>query len=136
MVHVDVGVPGRPHAQVDQRVLAEGGQHVVEERHARRDVGRTGAVQIERQLDARLARAPADRGGAGGHASTLTGGCAADTRRMASRNAVVSSSVPALTRRWFGMPRSRTMTSCSRSASNAAFGSATPPKSTKFDHVS
>jgi len=57
-VHVDVGVAGRADTQVGQRVLGERGEQVVVERDARLDVGGAGAVEVEDELDARLARLP------------------------------------------------------------------------------
>ena len=61
VVHVDLDVALGPHRQVDQRVLGERGQQVVEERHRGVDVGGAGAVEVEHELDARLARLAANR---------------------------------------------------------------------------
>ena len=82
------------------------------------------AVEVEAQLDARLAGLPLQivavrlvmTASLPGRAGTPQSACRA--RRAPSRNAVVSASVPAVTRRWFGMPTSRMRMPRSSSASN------------------
>ena len=56
VVHVDLDVAAGAHGEVGERVLRERGEQVVIERHRRLDVGLTGAVEVERQVDAGLAR--------------------------------------------------------------------------------
>ena len=95
VVGVDVGVAGRAHREIGQRVLREGREQVVEERHGGVDVAAPGAVQIEVEFDGGFARRAADRRGASGGA----GHDRESIEASASRNAVVSASVPAVTRR-------------------------------------
>ena len=96
VVGVDVGVARRAHRQVGERVLRERGQQVVEERHGGVDVAASRAVEVEFEFDGRLARRAAQRRGAGGSGA---GHEAESSEARASRNAVVSCSVPAVTRR-------------------------------------
>ena len=95
VVRVDVGVAGCAHREVGERVLRERGEQVVEERHRRVDVTAPRAVEIEVEFDGRFARRAADRRGSSGGA----GHDGESTEARASRNAVVSASVPAVTRR-------------------------------------
>ena len=128
VVHVDVGVAARRDVEVDERVLGERREHVVEERHGRRDRRAAGAIEVDAQLDARLARLATQFGDAGralrcAHRFILP---------STSRNSVVSSGVPAVTRKWPGRPTSRMRMPCSSRYSKVACGSSTPPNSTKL----
>src|SRR5690606_38618596 len=114
-----------------ERVLRERGEHVVEERHRGADLAAAGAVEVHLDLDGGLGRAAGALRGARAGAGVAHEGDPIDAR--ASRNAVDSASVPAVTRRWPGMPTSRISTPRSYSACQTALGSATPPKRTKFD---
>ena len=96
--------PRGAHGQVEAAVLAELGEHVVEERHAGVDLGCARAVELELDQDLRLLgraldlREPA-------HASTSAlVSVVLSPSRSASRNAVVSASVPAVTRSQPGRP--------------------------------
>ena len=60
-VHLDIAFCA--HVEVDQAMPSEGRQHMVEERHARLDVGRTRAVEVHRDADVRLVRRADDFGG-------------------------------------------------------------------------
>ena len=117
VVDVDVDVAGRLDAEVDEGVLGQGGQHVVVERDAGRGVGLPRPVEVESQLDRRLLGRPGDRGGPAawchasssavskGRGSTVLGVASGPTwvgasSAIAARNRVVSSGVPAVTRRW------------------------------------
>ena len=113
VVDVDLDVAGRPDGEVDERVLGQRAQHVVVERHPGLDVGLAGAVEVEAQLDARLARRAGERGGAvRAHAGSSWRGsgvvgvevlvgvrCESGRPDTADRNASVSAGVPAVTRR-------------------------------------
>src|SRR5690606_31091443 len=101
VVGVDVRVARCPYGQVGQRVLRERGQHVIEEGNGRVDPALTRAIEVQLKLDGRLGGAAGARGGAGSAHD------ADPIEASASRNAVVSASVPAVTRRWPGMPTSR-----------------------------
>ena len=111
VVGVDVDVTGRRDVQVEQRVLGQAGEHVVVEpdpgarprpRRCRRGRGR-------RRPSTRWWRAHA--GGARGlrrwSRPRAPVRWASATARQASRNAVVSRGVPAVTRRWCGDARRR-----------------------------
>ncbi len=87
VVRVDVGVARRAHGEVGERVLGERRQQVVEERHGGVDVTATGAVEVELELDRRLARRAAQRRRAGGSGAAHE---AESSEASASRNAVVS----------------------------------------------
>src|SRR5699024_7512250 len=110
VVHVDVRVTRRTHGEVGQRVLRERREHVVEERNRRVDAARPRAVEVDLEFDRGLARgAGAARGAGVGHIRILDAQ-ASWTAARASRNAVVSLSVPAETRRWLATPTSRMRT--------------------------
>lgn len=51
VVHVDVGVTVGVDGQVDQRMLAERGHHMVVERHGCIDIGFAGAVEVQFEVD-------------------------------------------------------------------------------------
>ena len=107
VVGVDVGVPGRLDREVDQRVLGQREQHVVVERHPRADLPGAGAVEVDADLDGALGGGPAHRGGAVGvdaaHGASpewsVVRRWVGARSASAARNAVVSSGVPAVTRR-------------------------------------
>ncbi len=102
VVSVDLHVTFGTHREVGQGVLRERREHVIVERDAGVDRAGAGAIEVKAQLDARLARGSRDRcGAAAAHARE-------SIDASASRNAVVSSAVPADTRRLRGMPMSRT----------------------------
>ena len=96
VVRVDVGVARGTDRQIGQRVLGERRQQVVEERHRRVDVAATGTVEVQFELDRGLARRAAQRRRSGGSGAAHE---AESNEASASRNAVVSCSVPAVTRR-------------------------------------
>ena len=54
VVVVHLGVALDAHREVDERVARERAEHVVEEAHARLDVGGTGAVEVHGEADVRL----------------------------------------------------------------------------------
>src|SRR5699024_1074910 len=58
VVHVDVDVPLRADVHVDERMLRQGGEHVVVERDAGVDGRGAGAVQVDRRGDVGFARGP------------------------------------------------------------------------------
>ncbi len=68
-VHVEVALAGN--RQVEEPVLGEQLKHVIEEPHARADLGPAGAVEVEREDDLRLAGLTADFGGSIGHGVPL-----------------------------------------------------------------
>ena len=47
VVRVDLNVAHRVHRQIEQAMAAKGVEHVVEKRHASRDIARTGSIQVE-----------------------------------------------------------------------------------------
>ena len=47
VVRVDFHVAHRVHRQIEQTMAAKGVEHVVEKRHAGRDIARTGSIQVE-----------------------------------------------------------------------------------------
>ncbi len=51
---IDLKIPARLHDQVERPVPTKRVEHVIEERHACDDIGRTRTVQIEPQRDVRL----------------------------------------------------------------------------------
>ena len=68
MVRVDLGVALGADGQAEAAVLAELGEHVVEERDAGLDLHRAGAVEVELDEELRLLRLadhPADSGRSG-----------------------------------------------------------------------
>ena len=46
-MRVDLNVTRRMHRQIKQTMATKGVEHVVEKRHAGRDIARTGSVQVE-----------------------------------------------------------------------------------------
>jgi hypothetical protein len=101
VVGVDVGVAVGGDREVDERVLREREEHVVVERHPGAHLAAAGAVEVDAHLDGALGRGPAHRGGAVGRRGAHEAAPAwVGTRAArASRKAVVSSGVPAVTRR-------------------------------------
>src|SRR5690606_20915473 len=69
VVRVDVRVAGRLDGEVDQGVLAQGGEHVVVEGHGRGDVRAPGSVEVDLDEHRRLGGRPLDtrRPAAAGH---------------------------------------------------------------------
>jgi hypothetical protein len=63
VVGIDVQVTFDLHREVEEAVLAEGGEHVVVEADAGADVGASGAVEIDLDQHLRLVRAPLDAAG-------------------------------------------------------------------------
>lgn len=47
MVRIDFHIAYRMHRQIEQAMAAKGVEHVVEKRHAGRDIARTGSIQVE-----------------------------------------------------------------------------------------
>jgi hypothetical protein len=100
VVGVDMGVAVGLHGEVDERVLRERQEHVVVERDAGADVTAAGAVEVDGHLHGALGRAAAHGGGAVGVGAHGAAPVRVGTRAAtASRNLVVSSGVPAVTRR-------------------------------------
>src|SRR6185437_10493043 len=124
-VYLDVAVRADP--QVNAAVLAELAQHVVEERHAGRDIAGTRAVEVEFDFHPGfLGRAPHQRrpvAHRAGHVSTASSACL---------NASFSSGVPMLTRSQPGGPTSLTRTPRSSSACQIARRRSNVPNSTKL----
>src|SRR4029450_4815849 len=141
VVSVDVDVARRVDPEVDERVLGQRDEHVVVEAHAGRDLGLAGAVEVEGEVDLRLTGGAAEAGPAvprGIRHALAPSACSYCCRwesgrsAIARRNAEVSSGVPAVTRRWCGMPTSRTSTPRSSSDCQVACASASPAKRTKL----
>src|SRR5690606_17758423 len=127
VVDVDVRVAGRPDGEVDERVLAQGGEHVVVEGHRRRDVGPAGPVEVELDDDARLRRRALHTRGTRpwfGHSPSTS--CRAD------RKAAISAAVPIDTRSHPGGPTTRMRTPRSSSPCHTLSRSWIGPKRTKF----
>ena len=61
---IDVKIALRRHGNVEEAVARELVQHVIEERHAGRDFGMSGAVEIQRERNLRFARGAFDFRGA------------------------------------------------------------------------
>ena len=118
VVTLDLHITAGGHGQVEARVSAECGEHVIEERHTGVDRDRTGAVQIEFDDDVGLFGLPFDphaAGGGGGHdAPRGWAGWVAANRWLAVRKASFSCARPMVTRRKPGMPTSRMRTPSSR----------------------
>src|SRR5260370_7621669 len=96
-MRVDLGVALGPHGQVEAAVLAQLGQHVIEERHAGADLDHPDAVQVELDHDLCLVGEPLHpRHSVHQLCPPLTAG--APFRRSTSsrpdRNAAISSPVP------------------------------------------
>src|SRR5205814_1613248 len=108
VVDVDIGVTRCAHGEVGERVLGEGGQEVIEERHSRVDVASAGAVEVDVELDSGLARRAADR-------RSACGGTSHEADSTEPSAAVAAAWVSAL--RWYG---SRTRRSASMTAASAA----------------
>ena len=47
MVRIDFHIAYRMHRQIEQAMAAKGVEHVVEKRHAGRDIAHTGSIQVE-----------------------------------------------------------------------------------------
>ncbi len=92
VVGVDLQVPLGLHPQVEAGVLAELGEHVVQERHA--GVGAAGARAVQVELDG-----DGDLGGAALDAGAARPGHQASSSASAARNASSSDGVPTVTRR-------------------------------------
>src|SRR5690606_3211225 len=72
VMDIDVRITRGYDREIGQRVLGERRKHVVEERDGGRDRALPRAVEVQRQLDRRLARrAGAGRGARGGHSRIL-----------------------------------------------------------------
>src|SRR5690625_718530 len=126
VVDVDVRVTGRLHTQVDERVLAQRGEHVVVEGHGGGDVGGAGAGQAELDDDVRLRRRP--------HHTRRTRlvGHSPSTSCSAARKAAISSAVPIDTRSHPGGPTTRMRTPRSSSPCHTLSRPSSGPKRTKF----
>src|SRR5882757_1923542 len=123
VMRIDLQVTVGAHGQVETTVLSELTQHVVVEANAGGDIGTPGAIEIKLQTHLRLA----------GHAlDPADSAHAVATFSSASKNAVVSGSVPAVTRNQPGSPTSRISTPSSSNARHVAPASANPPNSTKL----
>src|SRR5581483_5960567 len=118
----DVQVALDLHGEVEQRVLAEGGEHVVVEPDAGRDVGVARPVELD--LDEHL--------GLAGRALDPAYATHPITSSSARRNAAISSGVPIDTRSQPSGPVSRISTPRSSRPCHTACRSANVPKRTKF----
>src|SRR5207247_7416631 len=98
-----------PHGQVEAAVLAQLGQHVVEERHAGADLHHPDAVQVEFHHDLRLVGEPFHPRHPVHQLSTSS---------RADLNAAISSGVPTVTRSQRGGPTWPTGPPRSRSTSH------------------
>ena len=74
MMRIDVGVAMGMNGQVDQRMLAQCGHHMVVERHGRIDIGFAGTVKVEFKFDMRFAGFANDACGSC-HIALLTADC-------------------------------------------------------------
>ena len=102
MVRVDVQIALGLHGQVKHAVTRDLVEHVIEERHAGRELGATRAVQIHRDGDRRLFRGPLDAGApAGGGGSAGLGVVHRQSSMQAASNKSFSSGVPTVIRRQF-----------------------------------
>src|SRR5690606_17525987 len=128
----------------------ERGEHVVEKPHARGDVDHAAAVELQLHSNLGLAGGALDLGSARGlrhtPCSLLSAGWGsagsdsaaaspADSCRMraqAARKASPSSRVPIVTRRYPGMPTSRSSTPASTNRRHTAGASANLPNSRKL----
>src|SRR5580704_13398744 len=104
-------------------MLAQLGQHVVEERHTGADLDDADAVQVELDHDLCLAGQPFHPG----HSVHVV-----STSSRAERNAAISSGVPTVTRSQRGGPTSRTSTPRSSSACQISRREPNSPNSTKL----
>ncbi len=111
VVRLDIHVTAGGDAQIEAGVAAEGGQHVIEERHPGVDRDLPGAVEFELDhdvglpgpsLDPRTARGAATHGAPNGWARSVLA-----SRRLAARKASFSAANPMVTRRNRGIPTSR-----------------------------
>src|SRR5690606_37886565 len=123
VVAVDVQSAGGLDGQVEQSVLAELGEHVVEEADSGRHVHPTGAIEVDLDQHGGLLGAALD--------ATNAAHCVAfEAVVRAERNAAISAEVPTLTRSHSGGPTSRISTPCSSIASQTRRRSANVPNST------
>src|ERR1022692_1024308 len=127
MVRVDVGIATGPHEQLQPTVLAELGEHVVEERHAGCRIGAADAVQVKLDQDPGLRGDPLYPGGPA-HAGTRR----SSTAPSAARKAAISAGVPTVTRSQPGGPVSRISTPRSSSPCQTRWRSANSPNSQKL----
>ena len=132
VVGIDVHVAGGLDLQVEGRVGAQGGEHVVVERDRGVDVDLTSAVEVEFDQHRRLLGGALDPAEAG----PVLEGChwlvSSRTALLAARNASFSAGVPMVTRRCPVMPTSRISTSWSRYRCHARCASANRPNRTKL----
>jgi hypothetical protein len=133
VVRVDLEVAARPHREVEAAVPAELADHVVEERHAGVGADLAGAVEVELDPDVGLLGRALDQG-------CRRAGCSCGVDLSDGvRKALVSGSVPALTRSQPARPgpvlTSRTRTPRSSSACQVRAGSANGPNSRKLASV-
>src|SRR6516225_4699343 len=123
VVRVDLDVALGPHGEVEAAVLAQLGQHVVEEGHAGADLDHPDAVQVELHHDLRLAGEPL-------HPCHPVH-CSSTSSR-ADLNAAISAGVPTVTRSQRGGPTSRTSTPRSSSPCQTARRESHSPNSTQL----
>src|SRR5260370_21109676 len=126
-MRVDLGVALGPHGQVEAAVLAQLGQHVIEERHAGADLDHPEAVQVGLDHDLRLLGEPLPPRHSVHELSTSS---------RAARNAAISAGVPTVTRSQRGGPTSRTSTPRSSSPCQTVRRDSNSPNSTKFSSES
>src|SRR4029079_2557772 len=115
VVTFDLDVALGPHRQVEARVGAQRGKHVIEERHTGLNVDIAGAVEIELDDDVRLFGLAFDlRDTRCGHCAPMDMSSVATRRALTSSSASFSSARPVVARRYPGMPTSRMRTPASR----------------------